>query len=159
VAVVGSYCLPFALYVERSTGASVQSCQAALQIMKNVCTVLLAGAGLLNIYPLVGVLSADYLTGLYGSNFESPDIQTLMRHRAVMLGLIGGLMLFAAFRSSLQLLAATVGLVSMSSFVFLAYSSGEIGPEINKVAIADIVGAVAVAIVLVIVIRDRRSAT
>jgi hypothetical protein len=125
--------------------------------MKKICTVLLAGAGLLNIYPLVGVLSADHLTGLYGSNFESPDIQALMRHRAVMLGLIGGLMLFAAFRSSLQLLAATVGLVSMSSFVFLAYSSGEIGPEINKVAIADIAGAVAVAIVLVIVIRDRRS--
>jgi hypothetical protein len=100
-----------------------------------------------------------HLTDLYGSNFESPDIHTLMRHRAVMLGLIGGLMLFAAFRSSLQLLAATVGLVSMSSFVFLAYSSGEIGPEIGKVAIADIVGAVAVTIVLVIVIRDRRSGT
>ena len=137
----------------------MQSYQAALQIMKKICTVLLVGAGLLNIYPLIGVLSADHLTDLYGSNFESPDMQTLMRHRAVMLGLIGGLMLFAAFRSSLQLLAATVGLVSMSSFVFLAYSSGEIGPEINKVAIADIVGAVAVAIVLVIVIRDRRSAT
>ncbi len=125
--------------------------------MKKICTVLLAGAGLLNIYPLVGVLSADHLTDLYGSNFESPDIQILMRHRAVMLALIGGLMLFAAFRSSLQLLAATVGLVSMSSFVFLAYSSGEIGAEIGKVAIADIVGAVAVAIVLIIVIRDRRS--
>lgn len=126
--------------------------------MKKVCTVLLFGAGLLNIYPLVGVISADQLTGLYGGNFESPDIQTLMRHRAVMLGMIGGLMLFAAFRSSLQLLAATLGLVSMSSFVFLAYSSGPIGPEINKVAIADIVGAVAVAIVLLIVIRDRRLA-
>jgi hypothetical protein len=157
VAAVGSYCRLFAFCIEGSTGDSVQSYQAALQIMKKICTVLLAGAGLLNIYPLVGVLSADHLTGLYGNNFEPPDIQTLMRHRAVMLGLIGGLMLFAAFRSSLQLLAATVGLVSMSSFVFLAYSSGEIGPEINKVAIADIAGAVAVAIVLVIVIRDRRS--
>ena len=51
--------------------------------MKKICTVLLAGAGLLNIYPLVGVLSASHLTDLYGSNFESPDIQTLMRHRAV----------------------------------------------------------------------------
>jgi hypothetical protein len=125
--------------------------------VKKLCTFLLVGAGLLNIYPLVGVISADHLTGLYGGNFESPDIQTLMRHRAVMLGLIGGLMLFAAFRSSLQLLAATLGLVSMSSFVLLAYSSGEIGPELSKVAVADIVGVVAVTIVLVLVIRDCRS--
>lgn len=119
---------------------------------------MLVGAGLLNIYPLVGVISADHLTGLYGGNFASPDIQTLMRHRAVMLGLVGVLMLFAAFRSSLQLLAATLGLVSMSSFVILAYSIGDTGPEIGKVAIADIAGAVAVAIVLVIVAWDRRSA-
>lgn len=126
--------------------------------MKMVCTVLLVGAGLLNIYPMVGVISADQLTGLYGGNFESPDIQTLMRHRAVMLGLVGGLMLFAAFRSSLQLLAATVGLASMSSFAILAYSIDGIGPEIIKVALADIVGTVAVAIVLIILVRERRGA-
>ena len=107
---------------------------------------------------MIGVVSADQLTGLYGISFGSPDLETLMRHRAVMLGLIGGLMFFAAFRSSLQLLAATVGLVSMSSFVILAYSAGEIGPEISKVAVADVAGVVVVAIVIVIVIWDRRSA-
>ena len=81
-----------------------------------------------------------------------------MRHRAVMLGLIGGFLLLSAFRSSLQMIAASIGLVSMSSFVILAYLSGDIGGEVNRVVVADIVGSVACALVLAINRNDRRRA-
>jgi hypothetical protein len=75
-----------------------------------------------------------------------------------MLGLIGGFLLLAAFRSSLQIAAASMGLVSMTSFVVLAYLSGDNGAQIDNVVIADIIGSVAAAIALVIAIREARSA-
>ena len=126
--------------------------------MKKISTFLLIAVGLLNLFPVIGVISADQLTELYGVGVESPDLQTLMRHRAVLLGLLGGFLLFAAHRSSLQLPAAIAGLVSMSSFVVLAILSGEIGPELNSIVLADIVGSVAIAVVLLVLVKDRRDA-
>jgi hypothetical protein len=125
-------------------------------MMKKVCSILLVGVGLLNLIPVIGVLSAEQLTNMYGISITTPDLETLMRHRAVMLGLIGGFLLLAAFRSSLQIVAASMGLLSMASFVVLAYLSGDIGTPIDNVVIADIVGSVAAVIALVIAVREGR---
>ena len=126
--------------------------------MKKAVSILFVAIGLLNLYPVVGVISADQLASLYGTSIGSADLETLMRHRAVMLGLIGSFLLLAAFRSSIQILAASIGLVSMSSFVILAYLAGDVGAEISKVVVADIVGSIAAALVLVLAIKQRRNA-
>lgn len=39
---------------------------------------------------VVGVVGADPLRKLYGQAFESPDLQLLMRHRAVMFRTVDG---------------------------------------------------------------------
>ena len=124
--------------------------------MKRISTFLLVAIGMLNLYPMIGVISAEQLGNLYGISIDSPDLETLMRHRAVMLGLIGGFLLLSAFRPSLQMIAASIGLASMASFVVLAYLSGEIGVEVNRVVIADIVGSIASALVLIINAKERR---
>jgi hypothetical protein len=49
-----------------------------------------------------------------------------------------------------------MGLLSMASFVVLAYLSGDIGTPIDNVVIADIVGSVAAVIALVIAVREGR---
>ncbi len=126
--------------------------------MKKTVSILFVAIGLLNLYPVVGVISADQLASLYGLSINSADIETLMRHRAVMLGLIGSFLLLAAFRSSIQILAASIGLVSMSSFVILAYLAGDIGADINNVVVADIAGSIAAALVLVLAVKQRRDA-
>jgi hypothetical protein len=126
--------------------------------VKKVCSILLVGVGLLNLVPVIGVLSAEQLTNMYGIGIDSVDLETLMRHRAVILGLIGGFLLFAAFRPALQVAAASIGLVSMSSFVILACLVGDNGVQIEKVVIADIAGSVAAAIALVLAVREGRSA-
>lgn len=123
--------------------------------MKILVSALLAAIGLLNLYPLVGVLSADQLGGLYGTAIDSVELEILMRHRAVMLGLIGGLLMLAAFRPSLRLPAASIGLVSMAAFVGLAYLIGDFGPEINRVVVADIVGSVVAIVAIVLILRER----
>ena len=129
----------------------------ALEFVKKIISILFVAIGLLNLYPVVGVISADQLTSLYGISIGSADLETLMRHRAVMLGLIGSFLLLAAFRSSIQILAASIGLVSMSSFVILAYLAGDIGADFNNVVVADIVGSIAAALVLVMAVKRRRN--
>ena len=126
--------------------------------MKQFRFFLLIGVGLLNLYPAIGAISVEQIANLYGIKIDSPDLETLMRHRAVMLGLVGGFLLLAAFRSSLQAVAASIGLVSMSSFVLIAFLVGGFGEEINSVVIADIVGSIAAAMVLVTIAREGRHA-
>jgi len=126
--------------------------------MRKVSSILLVAIGLLNLFPIVGVISAEQITGLYGISVVSADLEILMRHRAVMLGLIGCFLLLAAFRPSLQLIAASMGLVSMSSFVILAYVAGDNGDQIGRVVMADIIGSIAAAFVLVAAVRKRRNA-
>ena len=119
-------------------------------------TILLVLAGLLNLYPAIGVLSADQLTVLYGLPFDGADLQVLMRHRAVMLGLIGGLMLIAAFKPALQLLASLMGLISMLAFIGIAWTAGDINANVDRVAVADVFGVIAVSLVILNTFLQKR---
>jgi hypothetical protein len=123
--------------------------------VKKVSFVLLIFVGLMNFIPIIGVISAEQLTELYGVSIDSADLETLLRHRAVMLGLVGGFLLLAAFRPSLRMPAVSIGLVSMVTFVFLSYTTGDVGAEINKIAIADIVGSIAAAVILAVELRNK----
>ncbi len=117
--------------------------------MKTVSTASLIAVGLLNLYPLIGVLSADQITQLYGLSLETPDQVILMRHRAVLFGLLGVFIIYSAVEQSLRLLACVAGLVSMISFVLLAFASGDYGDELHTVVVADVAGSIALAVVLV----------
>ena len=61
-------------------------------------------AGVIHLLPLSGLLGAERLAALYGLDFSEPNLSILMRHRAVLFGLLGAFLVFAAFRPSLQTL-------------------------------------------------------
>ena len=107
-------------------------------------------AGAINLYPVAGVFSVDQLVKLYGVPLEDGDLIILMRHRAILFGLLGSFIIYSAFRSSVQSLACVAGLVSMLMFIVLAYASGEFGDALNKAIVADLVGSVALVAVLVV---------
>jgi hypothetical protein len=71
---------------------------------------------------VTGVTGADQLTAMYAISFADPNLRILMRHRAVMLGLLGGLVLYAAFRPTMQGIGILVGTVSLASIVGLTWS-------------------------------------
>jgi hypothetical protein len=79
------------------------------------------------------------LTALYGLPFDNPDLALLMRHRAVLFGLIGMLLVNAAFRPSLQPLAFVAGFVSVVAFLLLAWFEGPLGPAVQRIVKADLV--------------------
>lgn len=103
-----------------------------------MATVLFFVAGLINFVPVSGVLSAARLEGLYGLPFDDASLLILMRHRAVLLGIIGGLMMTSAFYHPLRAVALVAGLVSMLSFLLLAYGAEGYNDALQRVAVADV---------------------
>lgn len=113
--------------------------------MKIVISVVFILTGLVNLAPLLGVFSASRLHELYAMDFSDPSLQILMRHRAVLFGLLGSYMLIAAFWPAIQLTAAIAGLVSMLSFVFLAVMVGDYNAAIRKVMMIDVMASIPLA--------------
>lgn len=101
--------------------------------------VLLVVVAVIHFMPLSGVLGADALTRLYGLDFSSPDLQILMRHRAVLFGLLGGLLAASAIRPGLRGVAMLAGFISVLSFLGLALTSESYGDPVARVVLADIV--------------------
>ena len=65
-----------------------------------------------------------------------------MRHRAVLFGLVGAFMVFAAFKPAYQTVAFIGGFISVLSFFYLAWSVGGYNAQVGRVLIADAVALV-----------------
>lgn len=121
--------------------------------MQRLITVLFLIAGLINFAPVAGVLSADTLANAYGIAAPQGDLLILMRHRALLFGIVGGLLIVAAFRRPLQPVAIVAGMVSMIGFIALVLMAGEHGDKLQRIMLIDI-GAVIV-LALAAILRYR----
>lgn len=106
--------------------------------MQRLIPVILIIAGLTHLIPLTGVLGATSLAHLYGVNIQDPNLLVLMQHRAVMFGLIGLLLLAGAAVPAYRLIALIGGLISVASFVALAWSSGRYNSALARVVNVDL---------------------
>jgi uncharacterized BrkB/YihY/UPF0761 family membrane protein len=125
--------------------------------MKNkLITIFLLLMALIHLLPVSGLLGIDQLHRLYGVSINGPDMEILMRHRAVLFGLLGVFFVYAAFKPALQPLAFVAALVSMASFVLLAYSVGGYNAAIQRVVLADGVAAVCWLIAVVLYLSQSK---
>jgi hypothetical protein len=95
-------------------------------------------AGIIHLLPLPGALGADHLRRLYGVAVDDANLGILLQHRAVLFGLLGGLLIAAAFRPDLRPAALVMGLGSTVSFLVIAWSAGGYNPQLARVVYADI---------------------
>ena len=117
-----------------------------LSFAKYLLAAALIIVGIIHVIPITGVAGGARLNSLYGVSIDNPDLSILMRHRAVLFGLLGTFLIYAAFRPSLQLLALIGAAVSVVSFLLLAVATGGYNDELRRVFIADVVSAVFLAI-------------
>lgn len=103
-------------------------------------TVLLLIVGLINFLPVIGLFSTARMEALYGIDIADPNLEILMRHRALLFGLVGGFVIVAAFVPSWQPAAMGFALISMAGFVLVALTIGDFNAGIRKVIVADVVG-------------------
>ena len=106
--------------------------------MPYLVSALLAVAGLVHLLPAWGVAGPAQLQMLYGTATDDPALLLLLRHRAVLFGLLGVYLLVAALRRAWQAAAIAAGLVSVVSFLWLYGFAGGYGEALRRVALADI---------------------
>jgi hypothetical protein len=88
--------------------------------MRFVIPAVLLLVATIHALPVVGVLGPGKLSQLYGFPVTEGSLELVLRHRAVLFGLLAGFLAYAAFKPELHRLALVAGLVSVASFLVLA---------------------------------------
>ncbi|MGW0639541.1 hypothetical protein [Nocardia salmonicida] len=104
---------------------------------------LLAAAGLLNTAPVLGALAPRGMYAAYGITPAGPDLEVVLRHRAVLFAIVGVGLVVAVFRPALRPIAIGANAISFGSFLALVIADGSVGPGLMRVAAADIAGLIA----------------
>ena len=123
--------------------------------MRYLLSAMLTVVGIIHLLPLSGVPSVSRLQSLYGVTITDPNLEILMRHRAVLFGILGAFLIYAAFRPGLQLAALIAGAVSVVSFLVIAGMIGGYNTGITRVVTADIVAVVCLMIGAFAYWKDR----
>ena len=124
---------------------------------ERIITGLMLVVAVIHLLPISGFFGVEQLASLYEIKITDGNLEILMRHRAILFGILGGFLAYAAFTPAIQPIAFLAAFISMASFFFLAFSVGEFNDAIRKVIVVDIIASVSlfVAIVLYVVKRDR----
>lgn len=109
-----------------------------MEIIFRIC---LAIAAIINIIPSLLVFFPQKISSSYGIEIPNINYELLLRHRAVLFGIIGGIMIYSAITKKYYFPSVTIGFISMVSFLILyKMMDGEVNPELNKVMKVDIAG-------------------
>lgn len=111
-------------------------------MVNRITIICLTLAGGIHLLPLPGILGAGQLTRLYGVAADDPNVGILLQHRAVLFGLLGVLLIAAAFRPDLRAVALIAGLVSTVSFLAIAWGVGGYSAQVARVVAADLLAVV-----------------
>jgi hypothetical protein len=116
--------------------------------MSAVDEVLLLLVAVLNLVPGVVALWPKRAEALYGIAIDGPALALAMRHRAVLLALVGVLLGVAAFDARWLPPALLVAFLSKGAFLTLFAITGPHGAPMRRVALADVGALVVLAAVV-----------
>jgi hypothetical protein len=103
---------------------------------------MLVAVALIHLLPVLGLLGVAQMERAYGVPLPGPDLSVLMRHRALMFGVLGGFMLVAAFVPALRVAALLMALLSAGGFALLAFATPGRNAAITRIAWVDVVAVV-----------------
>lgn len=106
--------------------------------MDVVVSVLLVIVGLINAAPGVAAVVPGALGRAYCVDIADPNLTMLLRHRAVLLFIVGAALIVAGFIDPLRVAAMIGGAVSMVSYVVVVLAGGA-NQRLRRVAYVDVV--------------------
>jgi len=108
--------------------------------MEKIFRICLAIVGIINFIPSIIAFIPSKISSSYGVEVPNINYELLLRHRAVLFGIVGGIMIYSAATKKHYGLAVLFGTISMTSFLFLYFLIGEgINSELAKVMKIDVV--------------------
>ena len=112
--------------------------------------------GAIHFAPIIGVLGNEQLLALYHVDISatggaaSNDLLLLMRHRAILFGIIGSFIICAAFNRPMQFWALISAQINIFSFIALCLLNGNVNESLNKIMLMDILAEIFVISVMII---------
>ncbi|WDE04847.1 phosphopantetheine adenylyltransferase [Thalassomonas viridans] len=106
--------------------------------MLKAITACLIIVGLINFLPVLGLFSAQNMENAYSVSLTDNNLVILMRHRALLFGVLGGFILYSAFATPYQGAAMIMAGISMTGYVLLVLMVGGYNEAIFKVLLVDI---------------------
>lgn len=110
--------------------------------METIFRITLFIAGVINILPSILAFLPEKISKSYGIEIPSVNFELLLRHRAVLFAIVGGLMIYSAISKKYYSISITVGLISMISFIILYFLMNGINPELEKVMRIDLIAVI-----------------
>jgi hypothetical protein len=93
--------------------------------------------------PLVGVLGSNSLDKLYGIQIHDNNVLLMLRHRAVLFGIVGSILSISVLHKPTRRIGYFVGLSSMSSYLALTLLEADsLTDKIQRVFWIDLVGTI-----------------
>lgn len=112
-------------------------------------------AAIIHLIPLSGVRGSEKLTALYGIPVNEPNLVILMRHRAILFGLLGVFLLVAAFKPAYQIPAFVAGFISIVSFFGLTWAADSHNDKIGRIFTGDVIAFVGLVVSLAAYIYEH----
>lgn len=114
-----------------------------------IVPVLLFLVGILNLTPAIVFFDPTRTSSLYGIQIAEDDLGVIVRHRAVLLGLLGAAMIYAAFQRTFVVPAITAAFLGKLAFLYSIWTTANT-IELDRVAMFDIGAMVVLIIALVL---------
>lgn len=112
------------------------------KVMKKVYLCLLFIVGAINFVPVLAVVSLEQINHSYGLSVTDNNLAILLRHRALLFGVLGGFVLFSVFKPQYQVVAMVLAMISMLGYLIVFYLVGDVNAQLLAIAKVDIVGVV-----------------
>jgi hypothetical protein len=117
-----------------------------------VARAILVAVGLVHLAPTAVALSVERTRTAYGVVVSGADLAVLLRHRAVLLALVGAGFIAGAFFPSVRVTTICAGVISMATFVAIAATSGQLNRQNRRVMWIDVAALAAIAFAVILLV-------
>lgn len=125
-----------------------------MPVQQHIVPAVLLLVALIHFIPLAGVLGSAKLSVLYGISLHDSNFEILMRHRAVLFGLLAAFLVHAAFHRNLHGLALIAAAFSVVSFLLLVLQTGHYNEAMASVFKVDVAAAILILMAVLVHARE-----
>lgn len=103
---------------------------------------VLVFVSIIHLLPGLGVLGGERLLTLYGVSPDEPNLQILLRHRAVLFAILGAGLTWSIFDPAWRPAMIAASMISLVTFLMFVLPEGNANAALKRAAYIDIVAVV-----------------